>query len=286
MSSGSSGSVSGSANTGSTNVIVVAPVTVTGSMATLVPTVEISVPVSSSTSKPVGIKIDSASAKFITSAKVVDGKIVITPETGFSGKKSVTITITQNGIDRTIQIPLTVLPEVVSKPVVTPVSAYKSMITWSKSPNANSYKVYLDGKRICSTSTNNCSVARVLGPESNIEIVSNGGDRTISEKIGADFKQSKPVVIGRIYSASMQKEDLNNLDTKALDKVAALIKSQGFSTVVISDITTSQSASALASARIAAIKKYITEKVGDAEIAFEVSTSSKRTYFNNISLKG
>jgi uncharacterized repeat protein (TIGR02543 family) len=286
MSSGSSGSVSGSANTGSTNVIVVAPVTVTGSMATLVPTVEISVPVSSSTSKPVGIKIDSASAKFITSAKVVDGKIVITPETGFSGKKSVTITITQNGIDRTIQIPLTVLPEVVSKPVVTPVSAYKSMITWSKSPNANSYKVYLDGKRICSTSTNNCSVARVLGPESNIEIVSNGGDRTISEKIGADFKQSKPVVIGRIYSASMQKADLNNLDTKALDKVAALIKSQGFSTVVISNITTSQSASALASARIAAIKKYITEKVGDAEIAFEVSTSSKRTYFNNISLKG
>ena len=286
VNSGSSGSVSGSANTGSTNAIVVAPVTVTGSMAALVPTVEISIPINSSTSKPVGIKIDSASAKFISSANVVDGKIVLTPETGFSGKKSVTITVTQNGIDRTIQIPLTVLPEAVSKPVVTPVSAYKSMITWSKSPNANSYKVYLDGKRICSTSTNNCSVARVLGPGSNIEIVSNGGDRTISEKIGADFKQSKPVVIGRIYSATMQKADLNKLDTKALDKVAALIKSQGFSTVVISNITTSQSASPLASARIAAIKKYITEKVGDAEISFEVSTSSKRTYFNNISLKG
>jgi hypothetical protein len=79
---------------------------------------------------------------------------------------------------------------------------------------------------------------------------------------------------------------LTKVDTRALDKVIALIGTQGFGTVVISEITTTRKTAALAAARIAAIKKYIDDKTGTREIAFEVVPATTRTYFSNISVKG
>ena len=211
---------------------------------------------------------------------------MLTPETGFSGKKTVTVTITENGADRIIQIPLTVLPEAVTKPTVTPAAANKSVIKWADSPNADAYTVYLNGKKVCSTSATSCSVSQILGPDAVVEIVSNGGDRTVSDKVEADYKQNNPVPITRIVSATITKATLTKVDTKALDKVIALIKTQGFGTVVISDITTTKKTETLAAARIAAIKKYIDDKTGSRDINFEIVQPPSRTYFNNISVKG
>jgi hypothetical protein len=211
---------------------------------------------------------------------------VLTPETGFSGKKTVTVTVTENGADRIIQIPLTVLPEVVAKPVLTPSTARKTVIRWTASPNATTYTVLLNGKRICSTSSSTCSISRILGPDAVIEIISNGGDRTVSEKIEADFRQVNPVAITRLVSATITKATLSKVDTKALDKVLTLIKTQGFETIVISEITTTKKTAPLAAARIIAIKKYIEDRVGTREITFEVVPAASRTYFNNISVKG
>jgi uncharacterized repeat protein (TIGR02543 family) len=268
------------------NVTVVAPVTVVGDQDAKVIAVDIAIPASGSNAKPPEIKVDKASEKFIADVKVVEGKLVLTPETGFSGKKTVTVTITENGTDRIIQIPLTVLPEVVTMPVLTPASANKTIIRWTASPNADAYTVYLYGKKVCSTSATSCSVARVLGPDANVQIISNGGDRTISDKVEAEFKQTTPVAITRIVSATITKATLTKVDTKALDKVVALIKTQGFGTVVISEITTTSKTKALAAARIESIKKYISSKAGVQEVAFEVTPVKSRTYFNNISVKG
>jgi hypothetical protein len=79
---------------------------------------------------------------------------------------------------------------------------------------------------------------------------------------------------------------LSKVDTKALDKVLTLIKTQGFETIVISEITTTKKTAPLAAARIIAIKKYIEDRVGTREITFEVVPAASRTYFNNISVKG
>jgi len=277
---------SGPINPVKSNVTVVAPVTVIGNRDAKVIAVDIATPTTGSGVNPLVIKVDKASEKFIAEVRVVEGKLVLTPETGFSGKKTVTVTITENGTDRIIQIPLTVLPEVVTKPVLTPASASKTIIRWTASPNADAYTVYLYGKKVCSTSATSCSVARVLGPDANVQIISNGGDRTISDKVEAEFKQSTPVAITRIVSATITKATLTKVDTKALDKVIALIKTQGFGTVVISQITTTKKTQALADARIAAIKKYIDSKSGSEEITFEVVAPASRTYFNNISVKG
>jgi uncharacterized repeat protein (TIGR02543 family) len=268
------------------NVTVVAPVVVVGTKDAKVLTVEISTPAAGSSTKPPAIKLDAASEKFIADLKVVDGKLTLTPETGFSGRKTVTVTITENGTDRIIQIPLTVLPEPVAKPVLTPTASNRSLIRWTESPNAEGYAVLLNGKRVCTTTATSCSVKQVLGPDAVIEIVSTGGDRTFSQRIEADFKQNVPVPITRIVSATNTKATLSRVDTKALDSVVALIRTQGFGTVVISQISTNQKTAPLAAARIAAIKKYIDDRTGTREITFEIVPPASRTNFNNISVKG
>jgi uncharacterized repeat protein (TIGR02543 family) len=268
------------------NVTITPPVTVVGNKDAKVITVEITTPAAGSNIKPAILKLDAASEKFIAEAKIAEGKLTLKPEAGFSGKKTVTVTITENGADRIVQIPLTVLPENVTKPVVSPTTSTKSVINWTKSPNANAYTVYLDGKQVCSTAATSCTVRQILGPNSVVEIVSNGGDRTISEKVGADFKQAAPIVVTRIVSATITKGTLSKVDTTALDKVVTLIKTRGFSNVVISNITTTKRTEAAAAARIAAIKKYINEKTGLNTLTFEVVPAASRTYFNNIALKG
>jgi uncharacterized repeat protein (TIGR02543 family) len=296
-SSGSSGGSSTStapaeptAPTGGTpvksNVTTVAPVTVIGDKDAKVISIDIKPASTEAGSKPPAIKLDAASEKFISEIKVVEGKLVLTPETGFSGKKTVTVTITENGADRIVQIPLTVLPEAVTKPVLTPTASNRSNIRWTASPNATAYTVLLNGKRVCATSATSCSVKEILGPDAVIEIVSNGGDRTVSEKIDADFRQNVPVPITRLVSATITKATLTKVDTKALDKIVALVRNQGFGTIVISEITTTKKTATLAAARIAAIKKYIDDKTGSRDITFEIVPASSRTYFNNISVKG
>jgi uncharacterized repeat protein (TIGR02543 family) len=268
------------------NVTTAPPVVVVGNQDAKVITVEIKPASTEAGAKPPTIKIDAVSEKFIADVKVVEGKLTLTPEVGFSGKKTVTVTITENGADRIVQIPLTVLPETVTKPVLTPTASNRSVIRWSPSPNATTYTVLLNGKRVCTTTATSCAARQILGPDAVIEIVSNGGDRTVSERIEADFRQVNPVRITRIVSATITKASLTKVDTRALDKVIALIGTQGFGTVVISEITTTRKTAALAAARIAAIKKYIDDKTGTREIAFEVVPATTRTYFNNISVKG
>jgi hypothetical protein len=294
--SGGSGGGSGGSGGGSTtpippaqeksNIIVVAPVTVIGNQDAKVITVEVSTPSVGSDAKPPFIKVDKLSEKLIADIKVVEGKLVLTPEKGFSGKRIVTVTITEGGVDRIVQIPLTVLPEAVTKPVLTPTAANKTTFRWAASPNATTYTVLLNGKRICSSSSSNCTVSRILGPNAVIEIVSNGGDSTVSEKIEADFRQNNPVPVARLASFTKTKPALSRTDLSALDKVIAIVKSQGFGTVVISQITTTKKTEAAAAARIATIKKYIDSKLGSTEVNFQVVSPASRTYLSTISVKG
>jgi uncharacterized repeat protein (TIGR02543 family) len=268
------------------NVTVTPSVTVVGDTEVKIPTVDITIPTPESQIKPPILTLDAASKKFIAEVKVVEGKIVLTPETGFSGKRTVTVTINENGAERFVQIPIIVLPEPVAKPILTPTTATKSIIRWSASDNADSYTVLLNSKRVCSTSTTGCSVSKLLGPNARVEVVSNGGDRTLSERVKAEFKQTNPMAITRIVSATITKSVLTKVDTKALDKVVALVKTQGFDTVVISEITTTSKTKALAAARIESIKKYIDDRTGTREITFEIVPPTSRTSFNNISVKG
>jgi uncharacterized repeat protein (TIGR02543 family) len=235
--------------------------------------------------KPTTVKVDSASQKFISEVKIVNGKVVLTPVAGFSGKKNVTVTINEDGKERNVQIALTVLPEVVTKPTITPIGMTKTTIKWEASPNAISYTVYLDRKKVCSTSGTTCTVNKILGPKALVEIISNGGDRTISQRVRADLKVTAPILVGQLVSTTNTKSTLTPVDISTLNKIVTAIKSQGFKTVMISEITTTKRTQAAAEARMAAIKKYIRDKTGISTLKFEEIPVTSRTYINKIMLK-
>jgi uncharacterized repeat protein (TIGR02543 family) len=281
---GTSGNAGGSSS-GNQNILVSATVTVVGSnkdergiSTAVLPTLQVD-------AAPTKLKIDTVNKKFIADARIVDSKIVLTPIKGFSGKKTVTVTVTTGGTEQVVQIPLIVLPEVVSKPVVEPISATKTVIKWVASPNATSYKVFVNGKQICLSTSTSCVVKTVLGPDSAVEIVSNGADRTASERTEALLVQKSPVVIDRIFSANIRTGALSQKDISALNKVANVIKSQGFNTVVISKIVTTSKTSKIAAARVEEIKSYLQKMAGDLKLNFEIVPATAKTYFNNIALK-
>jgi hypothetical protein len=179
-----------------------------------------------------------------------------------------------------------VLPAPVAKPLVTPTAATKTIIRWTGSDNADSYSVLLNSKKVCTTTLTSCSIRKLVGPTARIEVVSNGQDRTFSQRVRADFKQLNPVIASRVFSSTTTKSALTKNDIKSLEKVVALIKTQGFSNIVISQITTTRKTVAKANARIELIKKYIDTKSGSSKINFEVVPAATRTYFNNIFVKG
>ena len=286
VSGGSSNSGSSASDSPSrSNVTIASSVVVVGVQDAKVLSVEVTTPGATSSLKPASVTVDAKSKSFISDVKIIDGKLTLTPETGFSGKRVVTVTITENGAERLIQVPLTVLPEPVSKPVVTPASASKSIIRWTASTNAEEYTVFVDGVRVCVKASTSCSVSKLVGPSSLIEIVAKGGDRTYSEKVEANFQQTKAVLVSRLVNSATPKANLTRADQAALNKVIALVKEKGFGTIQISNITTNKKTESLAKARLAAIKKYLTEKSEIATLLVETIPATAKTYFNNISVK-
>jgi uncharacterized repeat protein (TIGR02543 family) len=277
---------SGGSPTPITAIPLTAAVTVIGAKEAKISIWGAFTPTSATNLKPAGVKFDEISTNLIADLKVVDGKLILVPKIGFSGKKTVTLTITDDGVDRSIQVPLIVLPEAVTKPIFTPTSARRSVIRWSASPNASAYAVYSSGKRVCSTTLTSCSVAKLFGPSAVIEVVSNGGDRTASQKVEAEFSQSTSLLVTRLVSDANTKSSLTVDDRKALVKVIALIKSQGYRSIVISRISTTKKTESLEAARIAVIKKYIIDGSGVKNLTFEVVPASSKTVFNNILVKG
>jgi uncharacterized repeat protein (TIGR02543 family) len=278
---------SGTQTSEQNNVTTLSPVTVVGVAKANIPTIEISPSSSGNNGTSISVKVDAASKKFVANLSIVEGKLVLTPEVGFSGKKTITVTITENGIDRIVKIPLTVLPEAVSKPVITPTSSSRTIIRWAPSPNASTYNVYIDGKQVArAIPATSFSINKILGPNSIVEIVANGGDRTISNKVSANFNQTVSVKITSLVNSANIKTSLSSAETKALDRVIALVNSQGFKTIVISNITTTKKTEFAAATRIAAIKKYLDTKSAPRKISFEVTAPTSRTFVNNISVKG
>jgi uncharacterized repeat protein (TIGR02543 family) len=277
---------SGGTPTPTSAIPMTAAVTVIGAKEARISIAGVFIPISSTNPKPAGVKFDEISMKFISDSRVVNGILVLTPKIGFSGKKIVTLTFTEDGTDRSIQVPLTVLPEIVTKPIFAPTSEGRSVIRWTASPNAFSYTVYSSGKRVCSTTMTSCSVAKFFGPSAGIEVVSNGGDSTVSQGVEAEFSQSTSLLVTRIVSATNIKTSLTVADRKALEKVIALIKTQGYRSIVISKASTTKKNESVAAARIAAIKKYINDEAGVKSLTFEVVPASSRTIFDHILVKG
>ena len=305
----SSGSSSGGSPTNETTVGVATPATPNTSVAPVVPATPVrpTVPVLEITGKdagkvsiadlPILAKPNSPEAKLVTftvsktDQKVVDkielvgDKLNIIPAGNFSGKRTVTLIITENGVEKSVEIPVVVLPKEVTIPVTSPISTTKTLIGWKASPNATKYDVFVNGKKVCSTAGSSCEIRQLLGPNAKVEIVANGGDQTKSENTEAKFGQVKPIRVATLFSYTKTKTILSATDRSVLDRLVVTVKKQGFGTILISQISFTKSTQDAAEKRVQAIEDYIQKGVGNLQITFEITQPTKRTYFNTISVK-
>lgn len=232
------------------------------------------------------LQVAKSDEKYTKNVKVVDNQLVIVPVEGFSGKRTITVTISEGLEVKTVEVPLVVLPEQVKAPVVIPVSNRKTTIDWKASPNADKYDVYVDDKKVCSTTKTECTIRKLIGPKTNVEIISNGGDRTKSDAAPAHYELDQAVQVVRLAGSARIKPTISATDRAGLDKVISLIKKQGFGTVIITNVTFTKSTRAASEKRLEAIKAYIDENIGKLEVDFVVQSPEKKTFINTVSLAG
>lgn len=229
------------------------------------------------------LSVNTAS-KGLSEVKIVENQLAVVPTVGFSGKTDVTITVTDGSTTTTVVIPVTVLPEPVKDPVITPVAARQTSVTWEPSPNANSYQVIVDGKTACKAATDSCEVKKILGPNADVQVIANGGDATKSEAINADYDADKTVVVtklvGRTKGPVLTANDIN-----LLNRVITTVKTQGFETVTISQITTTKVNAAAAKARVDSLVNYVKSKSGNPDLIVRVVPASTKTSMNQIAVK-
>lgn len=144
--------------------------------------------------------------------------------------------------------------------------------------------MFVDGKSVCRTSGESCTVLKILGPNANVEVIANGGDSTKSELADAEYQAGNHVTVAKI-SGTFGKASLSANDLTNLNKVIATVNKQGFDNVQISNITTTKSTTVSAKARLDAMVAYIKSKVDNPDLKITVVAPSSRTFTNQISVK-
>lgn len=193
--------------------------------------------------KPITNTTAAANAKVTTVGKglttaTTDGtQVNIVPLVNFSGKTTVTVSVTDEGETKDVVVPVTVLPLPAATPVATPNTKGKSTIAWKPSPNAVEYEVSLGGKSICTTSATSCSTAALIGPKSDVKIVAKGNDETVAPVAQAKYTAPKKPVTALVVYFDTNKFNLDAKDRADIRAVAKIIIEQGFKNIVVNGHT-------------------------------------------------
>ena len=105
-----------------------------------------------------------SSGSGLSGVTLVDGNVTYKPAPSFSGKSSVTLATTLNGVTTTQTYTVIVLPVAPTEGVSAPILFTTSTVSWAPSPNAIGYKVLIRGVQVCATTTTNCQVPFTVGP--------------------------------------------------------------------------------------------------------------------------
>ena len=164
--------------------------------------------------------------------------MAITAQRNFSGITSAAVTVRDNGKNATVIVPVTVLPVPVAAPASVPVSLSESVISWKRSPNALSYEVKVKGEVVCQTTATSCTAPVTVGPKTPVEIVAVGGDKLTAVTPSA-YQPNKPVPAIKI-NFKTGSSVLSAAQRAELNRIATVIKNEGFIRLVVTGHTDSQ----------------------------------------------
>jgi uncharacterized repeat protein (TIGR02543 family) len=174
----------------------------------------------------------------LTTATTDGTQVNIVPITSFSGKTSVTVSVTDEGETKEVEVPVTVLPLPVSTPSVTPLSLNTSKISWKLSINAESYEVSVGGKIACTTSATSCTVKSLVGPKTEVEVVAKGNDDTENaDSTPVKYISPKKPVTALVVFFDTNKFNLDAKDKADIRAAAKIIIEQGFKNIVVNGHT-------------------------------------------------
>jgi outer membrane protein OmpA-like peptidoglycan-associated protein len=130
------------------------------------------------------------------------------------------------------------LPVPVVAPASVPVNLNTSVISWKKSPNALSYEVKVKGEVVCQTTATTCTAPVTVGPKTPVEVTAVGGDK-LTSVVPAAYQPNKPVPAITVNFKSGSSV-LSTAQKAELNKIATVIKNEGFIRLVVTGHTDSQ----------------------------------------------
>lgn len=221
----------------------------------------------------------------VAQISIVNNTVAVTPTSGFSGKTQVVVQVTQENAVTTVKVPVTVLPQAPVKPIVDPQSSTETKIDWNPSPNAVGYQVLVDGKIACVTSSSltECSVPQLLGPKSEVQVISRGGSLLKSDPVPAVYTNKDPIVAGLVNFAN-NSYVLTSSEKAKLRELATTIKEEGFTNVLISghtDPNTGVDNQTLSENRAKATAEYLQKFVPKLTVKVQGFAATQRTGSGN-----
>jgi outer membrane protein OmpA-like peptidoglycan-associated protein len=217
----------------------------------------------------------------IAQVAIVNNTVAVTPTSGYSGKTSVVVQVTNDNEVTTVKVPVTVLPLAPIKPILDPVSTEATKVDWNASPNAIGYQVFVDGKIACVTNSaqTECSVPQLLGPKADVQVLSRGGSLLKSDPVPAVYTNKDPITAGLVNFANNSYVLTASEKTK-LRELASIIKTQGFTHIEVSghtDPNTGVNNQVLSENRAKATVAYLQKLVPKLEVKVAGYAATQRT---------
>ena len=241
-------------------------------------------PANTPAAKPITNTTSSATAKVtnvgtgLTAATVNGTQVNVVPTLTFSGKTSVTVSVSDEGETKDVTVPVTVLP----LPAVTPVTRITntgvSNISWKASPNATSYEVSVAGKTVCATESTSCSTNGLVGPKTLVQVIAKGNDATIAPEAPAAYRPAAKPVTALVVYFNTNRSNLDAIDKAQIRTIAKVIIEQGFKNIVVNghtDIMGGVDNQALSAARANTTFAYLKSLVPGLTVKIGAFASTK-----------
>jgi outer membrane protein OmpA-like peptidoglycan-associated protein len=200
---------------------------------------------------------------------------------GFSGIIELPITVTHEGASAVIIARITVNPADPYDVTFGPTSATKTRVQWAGSLGATGYRIYVGGCVVATVGTNvsSLTISRLLGPNSGVAVQAIGDDGTGSAIVRGVYRPGVNVKIGTITFWG-DSAKLTIAAKRTLNTLAALVKSQGFTSLTIRGFTEKHAHGSakfrkkLSAARAAAVKSYLLDRFRHLHVRVAISVVS------------
>ena len=180
----------------------------------------------------------------ITQVNVVNNEVAVQAKPGFSGKTTVSITVTSAEEVSTITAEVTVIPLPVTNPVVKVVAEDRARIQWIRSPNAVTYEVSQNGRLLCTTSRTICTVTENISATAPVQIKALGRDQTESTVKQATYIEAPTAKvvpeIALVVNFDTAKYNLDAGDRALIRDFAKEVAKYGYTQIDISGHTDSR----------------------------------------------